>query len=386
MERWSAALPPDPYGQIRESIREGVSVEDAITALLELWTSRYEADRPVNHIKVLEHGGAEYLFDGAEGTPTHLPDRTIAAFGFPQTAGQRDTSYQAGFPMPARFTRDTDRGHMFPHTAGGLFGPNIFRQDRALNQGKSEEGRRYRAMETLAVTRSLFFFCVLIFCDDSDVPALVELGLVEDKQLRVEVFRNRFDPVALKRFSLDPEGWLACLTKREWADLGEETARYFIETELRGTIVALGDSELPRDAGRQDQDIVAILDGELTAVEVKTSYLAKRAGTMTPAGNLHPPRLRRAGGGSQQGSQGYVAERLSQFAEVDGEIRSLVAVLDLKALLIQFYGVENGRITQPTASPADCRAAIVTALDELRRFAEAPTVEPKDGRRQTTDS
>jgi hypothetical protein len=31
--------------------------------------------------------------------------------------------------------------------SGGEFGPNIFRQDRSLNRGWSQEGRRFRALE-----------------------------------------------------------------------------------------------------------------------------------------------------------------------------------------------------------------------------------------------
>ena len=44
----------------------------------------------------------------------------------------------------------------------------------------------------------MFFFCCLLYGDDSDFPAAVELGLLRLGGLYVERFRNRFDvPVNL---------------------------------------------------------------------------------------------------------------------------------------------------------------------------------------------
>jgi hypothetical protein len=362
----------EQYRYIGELIRGGVPVDGVIEALLQMWTSGYETQRSTTRIEVLQHGSAEYLFDRAGDLPARHPDRTIAAFGFPSPLGARDTAYQAGFPVRRRFTREVDRGHLFPHSAGGLFGPNIFAQDRVLNQGRSVEGKLYRAMETLAVQRSLFFFCALVYCDDTDVPVIVELGLAENGELRVRSFRNRFDALALERYALDLATWLACLTDREIADVGEETTRHYIETNL-GQIVALGDSELPREEGRQDLDVVAIIEGELTALEVKTRYRAKVAGTITRAGNLHRPRLRSTSRSSKQGSQAYAAERLSQFIEIDGDVQILVAVVDLQAFLIQFYLVVNGRMIRPLAPPADCRDSATTAAADLLEYAFIPT-------------
>jgi hypothetical protein len=83
---------------------------------------------------------------------------------------------------------------MVAHGAGGEFGSNIFPQDRALNRGWSAEGKRYRALEReIAATPGAFFFCCLLYADDSDFPAAVELGLLRPAGLHVERFRNRFD-------------------------------------------------------------------------------------------------------------------------------------------------------------------------------------------------
>jgi hypothetical protein len=58
---------------------------------------------------------------------------------------------------------------MVAHGAGGEFGPSIFPQDRELNRGWSNEGKRYRALEReIAATPGTFFFCCLLYRDDSD--------------------------------------------------------------------------------------------------------------------------------------------------------------------------------------------------------------------------
>jgi hypothetical protein len=83
---------------------------------------------------------------------------------------------------------------MVPHAAGGTFGPNIFPQDRDLNRGRSTEGRRYRALEReIAKTPGTFFFCCLLYADDTAFPAAVKLGVLRPNGLHVEQFRNRFD-------------------------------------------------------------------------------------------------------------------------------------------------------------------------------------------------
>jgi hypothetical protein len=70
----------------------------------------------------------------------------------------------------------------------------MFPQDRELNRGWSAEGRRYRALEReIATTPGAFFFCCLLYADDTDFPAAVELGVLRPDGLHVERFRNRFD-------------------------------------------------------------------------------------------------------------------------------------------------------------------------------------------------
>ena len=85
-----------------------------------------------------------------------------------------------------------DRGHLIPHLSGGEFGPNIFRQDRALNRGWSEQGKRYRALEReAAATPGTLYFGHLIYADDTAYPYEIETGLIRDDKLHVERFHNR---------------------------------------------------------------------------------------------------------------------------------------------------------------------------------------------------
>ena len=84
-----------------------------------------------------------------------------------------------------------DRGHLIPHLSGGEFGPNIFRQDRALNRGWSDAGKRYRALEREAASTGAFYFGHLINIDTTDYPSAIETGLLRGESLYVERFDNR---------------------------------------------------------------------------------------------------------------------------------------------------------------------------------------------------
>ena len=102
---------------------------------------------------------------------------------------RRDVSYQRGFPMAVDLGLPVDREHLIPHLSGGRFGPNIFRQGRALNGGCSEQGKRYRALERAAAgTPGAYFGHV----DDKAFPMQVETAvLLPGATFRVETFDNR---------------------------------------------------------------------------------------------------------------------------------------------------------------------------------------------------
>ncbi|HTF07558.1 MAG TPA: hypothetical protein VK659_05225, partial [Asanoa sp.] len=141
-----------------------------------------------------KQSGATYLFDFASAVGAAQEDRTVAAWTVtPATVGRRDVGYQRNYPLPPDPDgTPVDRGHLIPHLSGGEFGPNIFRQQRALNRGWSEQGKRFRALEReAAATPGTFYFGHLLYDDDSAHPVTIETGLLRNGTLHVEIFRNR---------------------------------------------------------------------------------------------------------------------------------------------------------------------------------------------------
>ena len=160
------------------------------------WAAAYRSRIPQSFLLEFDSDGARFLFDLASSVGAAQADRTVAAWGRSRPAPRpRDVSYQRGYPSPrGRAIRRLDKGHMVAHAAGGTFGPNMFPQNRDLNRGWSADGRRYRALEReIAATPGTFFFCCLLYADDSDFPAAIDLGVLRPSGLHVERFRNRFD-------------------------------------------------------------------------------------------------------------------------------------------------------------------------------------------------
>jgi hypothetical protein len=144
--------------------------------LLDAVAERYERQWPSCSLTQFEQSNATYLFDLASAVGAAQEDRTVAAWAVtPSAIGERDVSYQRGFPLPPDPDgTPVDRGHSISHLSGGEFGPNIFRQHRALNRGWSEEGKRFRALEREAAATP---------------------GLPRGTDLHVERFRNRFPSI-----------------------------------------------------------------------------------------------------------------------------------------------------------------------------------------------
>ena len=91
-----------------------------------------------------------------------------------------------GYPLPELHAkRKVDRGHFIPYTSGGLYGPNLFVQDRALNRGWSEQGKRFRALEReAAATPGTFYYGHLLYEDETAYPTEIESGLLRDTGAR----------------------------------------------------------------------------------------------------------------------------------------------------------------------------------------------------------
>ncbi|MDR1449869.1 MAG: hypothetical protein LBI84_06680 [Propionibacteriaceae bacterium] len=318
----------------------------------------------------LTQGCATYLFDAAGHLRPDGEDRTVLAWAVTPAAHQpRDTAYQRGYPIPdACAGRALDRGHFIPHSAGGLFGPNMFAQDRALNRGWSREGREFRRLEDSAAAKpGTLYFVRPTYSDASSFPAGLDVGAMRGGSLATGFFRNRFDAASVGA----PAGLgvlLPAATSGQFGALGEETAAAWLEEALDAVIVSLGDASMPRDGRRQDLDIIAIVGGELVAFEVKTRYLSALSGQMTRAGNLRAPRLRRpAADGQRQGSQPYMARRLRSYLDIDdSEVEARVLVVDFEAMAIQQFSVDSqGRRPRPIGRPHSCRDHAETALGRI---------------------
>lgn len=183
------------YAGIMSALPRPLDTSTLGQVLFDAFARAYQAACEECALHEFEQVGAHYLFDLA--SPENLPqeDRTVAAWALtPERIDTRDTEYQRGFPLtPKGHEPPVDRGHAIPHLSGGMFGPNIFAQDRALNRGWSAEGKRYRALEREAArTPDTFFVVHLIYSDDTAYPAIVEVGLLRGQtDLHVERFNNR---------------------------------------------------------------------------------------------------------------------------------------------------------------------------------------------------
>jgi hypothetical protein len=165
--------------------------------LLDAAGAHYERICPHSSLVQFTQSGAMYLFDLASAAGAEQEDRTVAAWTVtPATVSSRDVSYQRGYPLAANpDSLPVDRGHLIPHLSGGEFGPNIFRQDRALNRGWSPEGKRFRALEREAAANpGTFYFGHLLYLDDTAFPAAIEIAILREDTLHADRFQNRFGP------------------------------------------------------------------------------------------------------------------------------------------------------------------------------------------------
>ncbi|MHA7061405.1 hypothetical protein [Azospirillum argentinense] len=141
---------------------------------------------------VFSDGANECLFDADN-------QLTVMMFGKTReiAANTRDNAYHNGYP---RAGDGLDKGHALSHAQGGLEGgPNYFRQLRSVNQGRSDAGKLWRAIETyLAANAGILAFVRLIYDQGvrnekaSDQPTQVEYTVMAGRnQFRSVIFPNR---------------------------------------------------------------------------------------------------------------------------------------------------------------------------------------------------
>ena len=88
-----------------------------------------------------------------------------------------------------------DKGHFIAQSIGGIIDGaeiNVFVQSRELNRGWSEDGKRFRKMETYCAKHpGTFCFARPTYIDQTSRPATIEFGILKpDGKLWVEEFSN----------------------------------------------------------------------------------------------------------------------------------------------------------------------------------------------------
>lgn len=77
-----------------------------------------------------------------------------------------------------------DIGHFLPHSVGGPKDINLFVQERRLNRGWSEQGKRYRWIEKVVFSHpGTFFFVRPVYGDLSPIPQYLEWGVLLNDDL-----------------------------------------------------------------------------------------------------------------------------------------------------------------------------------------------------------
>lgn len=145
----------------------------------------------------VDQGALTFLFDAAPTLSaaggSQADDRVVAVWGWSSRPERpRDRRRLSGFlPSAGLWSgRQRDRGHLVAHAAGGGLDINLFPQGRALNRGRSEEGRRWRRIEQQAAGHpGTPLFVRPVYRDDTWVPISLDYGLLVG-ELWLERFAN----------------------------------------------------------------------------------------------------------------------------------------------------------------------------------------------------
>jgi hypothetical protein len=198
------------YKSILELYRD-CSKKQLITQLLEKlpfhFRDAYEKmTRRQTDIVRVRYNTFEYIYDHfpeLQSNQTPLPDvkiepRLVGVLGCssPQTKKRDDYRLKGWVGQTEKyFGRLWDKGHFMAHSIGGAVDGaeiNVFIQKRSLNRGWSDEGKRFRQMETFCATNpGTFCFSRPLYFDQTAKPAFIEFGVLKThKNLWVECFVN----------------------------------------------------------------------------------------------------------------------------------------------------------------------------------------------------
>ena len=170
------------------------------------WTELYTKAFPKHgEITLQNFQGFAFTIDhiwddiAAADTNNELPEtRVISFFGISNTninQKNRRTMRQywgKATESFAHYGKSYDKGHFIAHGFGGPIDVNLFPQLTEINRGRSQEGKRYRAMEKyIAANPGTFVFSRPIYNDFTVCPYQLEYGYFDkDLNLYVQVFPN----------------------------------------------------------------------------------------------------------------------------------------------------------------------------------------------------
>lgn len=138
-----------------------------------------------------------YLFDStpeADHDLTLPANRVVAAWGHARPDERvGDRRVLRRFPLPDRPDQQLDRGHLIALATGGGENVNLVPQASRLNRGRSDEGKRWRALERIcAANPGCFLFVSVDYDDLTDVPSAFEFTVaVAGRPELIERFTNR---------------------------------------------------------------------------------------------------------------------------------------------------------------------------------------------------
>lgn len=162
-------------------------------ALSDFAARLYRASFPDAKLLELDFGETAFLFDDFTAAGGR-EQRTVAAWRVvPKHAPARDRSRQAGFPLHASLiAAGYERGHLIARASGGPLDSNLYAQAWQANQGRSEDGKGFRRLETLAARNpGCLQFSRLIWSGDDSVPAAHHMLVAIDGQRVAQgVFSN----------------------------------------------------------------------------------------------------------------------------------------------------------------------------------------------------
>lgn len=125
--------------------------------------------------------------------------RLVIAFGksAPKVSGRDDGRLRGWLgPTETYFGNKWDKGHFIAHSMGGAVKGcelNVFPQLRALNRGRSKEGKKFVAMEKYCRSHAgTFCFHRPFYSDGTLRPAKLEFGFIDQSgNLHTAIFDNR---------------------------------------------------------------------------------------------------------------------------------------------------------------------------------------------------